>query len=193
MKTKPMRGISLVEVMVAIGILAILVSVALPSFTDLIARRRLQAVTAEIASDLAYARSEAALRPQGTLVLFRQNTSTTCYTIQSGSGTINCDCTRGVGNACPTSVLGASPELKTMQLARTTGITVTPSATNWATANNKLGFQSPQLLPTSPDFGVTISNSNASLRVEFNSIGRVSTCSPNGSFGGGVRTCLVQQ
>jgi type IV fimbrial biogenesis protein FimT len=189
MKASRDRGLSLVEVMVAIGVLGILISVAAPSFSDLIGRRRLQAVAAEIATDLAYARSEVALRPQGVFLKFNQNTDTTCYTVQTGSATAQCDCTKGPGKACPASILGPSPELKTMQVATSTGITFTPAAANWANVGNKFGFQAPQMLPTLPDFGITVSNSNASLRVVVNPMGRVSTCSPNGTFGGGVPTC----
>jgi len=189
MKIGSVRGVSLIEVMVTIGVLGILLSVALPSFTELIARRRLQAVTAEIANDLAFARSQAALNPQDVFLTFKQNTSMNCYTIQTGSATALCDCTRGAGLACPATQFGPSPEMKVMQLATSTGITFTPSATNWAAANNKVGFISPQMFPSAANFGITVSNSTASLRVELNGIGRASTCSPNGSFGGGVPTC----
>jgi type IV fimbrial biogenesis protein FimT len=189
MKKISILGVSLVEVMVAIGVLAILVSVAAPSFSDLIARRRLQAVAAEIATDLAYARSETALRQQDVFLTFNQDASTTCYTIQIGSATAQCDCTKGAGLACPADILGPSPELKTLQVASSTGITFTPSAANWAAVNNKFGFSAAQMLPSLPDFGITVSNSKASLRVALNALGRVSTCSPNGSFGSGVHAC----
>lgn len=184
MKKSQLRGITLVEVMVAVGVLAILVSVAAPSFSDLIARRRLQAVTAEIATDLAYARSESALRQQEVFLIFKQNASTTCYTIQIGSATAQCDCTKGAGLACPASFLGPSPELKTLQVDSSTGIGFA-----WTAENNKFGYSSAQMLPSLSDFNITVSNSKARLRVETNALGRVSICSPNGSFGSGVRSC----
>ena len=58
----PMRGFSLVEVMVTVGILAILAALAAPSFQPLIDKWRVQQTVENMKSTLYYARSEAIKR-----------------------------------------------------------------------------------------------------------------------------------
>jgi type IV fimbrial biogenesis protein FimT len=62
----PANGFTLVEMMIVLAISAIMVSMALPSFTGLIARNRLSSESSGLMADLMLARSEA-LR-QGSLV-----------------------------------------------------------------------------------------------------------------------------
>lgn len=56
-----LQGVTLIELMTIIAIAGILVAVAVPSFTDSIARRRLEGVANELSSDLQYAKSQAAV------------------------------------------------------------------------------------------------------------------------------------
>jgi type IV fimbrial biogenesis protein FimT len=61
-------GFTMVEMMVAVAILAILASIALPSYRSLIANNRIVANTNDLVADLALARSEAAKRGGTTVV-----------------------------------------------------------------------------------------------------------------------------
>lgn len=56
------RGFTLIELMVAIAILAITLGVAVPNFQEFVSRNRLAAATNELISALALARSEAVKR-----------------------------------------------------------------------------------------------------------------------------------
>ena len=56
------RGVTLIELMVTIVVLAILASMAIPSFTNMMERQRLINATEAIYSDLQNARSEAVKR-----------------------------------------------------------------------------------------------------------------------------------
>jgi type IV fimbrial biogenesis protein FimT len=58
------RGFTLVELMVTIAVLAILLTIAAPAFSDLIMNNRLATATNEVQNALGYAKSEAGFRRQ---------------------------------------------------------------------------------------------------------------------------------
>lgn len=67
MRTLPLlktdcRGFTLVELMIAIVVLAILIAIAVPSFTEQIQRNQMRSATADFITAVAYARSEAVTR-----------------------------------------------------------------------------------------------------------------------------------
>lgn len=64
--SKRVRGVSLVELMVAVGVLAVLLAVAVPSYRGVIKRNQVSAASNALLADLSYARSEAVTR--GTIV-----------------------------------------------------------------------------------------------------------------------------
>jgi prepilin-type N-terminal cleavage/methylation domain-containing protein len=56
------RGVTLVELMVALVVAAILLAIAVPSFRHLIGSSNLGSVANDLASDIAFARTESAMR-----------------------------------------------------------------------------------------------------------------------------------
>ena len=62
MSRRPSRGVTLVEVLMAIAIMALLTGLAAPSFVESVARSRLEGTVATLANDLQYARSESLRR-----------------------------------------------------------------------------------------------------------------------------------
>lgn len=56
------KGFTMIELMVAVGIMAILVAIAAPSFTDILASMRMRATAYDLVGDLVLARSEALKR-----------------------------------------------------------------------------------------------------------------------------------
>jgi type IV fimbrial biogenesis protein FimT len=82
------RGLTLLELMVALAIVAILATLALPSFGHMLARHRLKATAENLATDLAELRFEATRR--GAPLHLHYVTGTQwCYSLATASG---CDC-----------------------------------------------------------------------------------------------------
>jgi len=61
-KYRLLSGFTLVELLVTIGVAAILITVAAPSFTNLISGAKIDSVVRRLANSFAYARSEAVAR-----------------------------------------------------------------------------------------------------------------------------------
>jgi type IV fimbrial biogenesis protein FimT len=89
-------GFTIIELMTVLVIAGVLLVIALPSFNDMLARRRVEGQANELVTDLAYAKSEAVQRNRN-VALFTGGGGT-CYTIAvwtTGTGSCNCACTGG--------------------------------------------------------------------------------------------------
>lgn len=67
MKVRCNRGVSVIELMIAIAVLAVVISIALPSFTVLMANQRIRTATESLRAGLQGARMEALKRGQGVV------------------------------------------------------------------------------------------------------------------------------
>lgn len=173
------RGVTLIEMMVVVAIVGILVAVAAPSIADMLARRRVEMIAAELATTLAYARSEAGMRPNPVLIYFGGNSTTSCYTVAYWGAAGSCDCTRGAGSAC--SAPGSTvTEFKTVQVASSTGVAVSSSI-------SRFKFNAPQMTVDQTPSITVRSNRVGALRLDLNIAGRLASCSPDGSITGVVR------
>jgi type IV fimbrial biogenesis protein FimT len=79
------RGFTLVELMVALAVLAILVSLAVPSMRDMILRNRVATTTNVLVSATALARSEAVMRSVPVMVCNSSNPDSSTPTCSTGS------------------------------------------------------------------------------------------------------------
>jgi type IV fimbrial biogenesis protein FimT len=77
---KTQTGLTMVELMIVVTIAAILASIAVPSFSDLINNTRMSSTMSQLTSDLNRARSEAIKRNRRVLVCVR-STNTACNII----------------------------------------------------------------------------------------------------------------
>jgi type IV fimbrial biogenesis protein FimT len=114
---KPRRsplGFTTIELMTTVVIAGILLTLALPSFNDMLARRRLEGQANELVTDLSYAKSEAVQRNRNVLVI--TGGGGTCYIVATSPPT-GCDC---AGVPCAT-------QLKSVRLSN--GATVTNGVT----------------------------------------------------------------
>jgi prepilin-type N-terminal cleavage/methylation domain-containing protein len=123
-------GFTLVEVLIVTAVIGVILVLAAPSFRDLIEMRRLRGTHAQVVTDVQFARSEAVSRQQ--LVVMRIGVRSaapagTCYVIYTcNDPAFNCDCEcgRGAGSACTASTDWT--EIRTVDVATSTGVTVTP-------------------------------------------------------------------
>lgn len=168
MSARSNRGFTLIELMIVVALVAIVATLAAPSFTKMLSRKRVEGVTAELATDFQYAKSEAVARNTEVRVTFVDNR---CYVIHEASLVVS---------TCVTSGTGL---LKTMQLDAGSTASLSP--------NNSLtyvGFEPVRGVATndsSPagDASINITSSVGSwtLRALVTPLGRVQTCSPSGT------------
>ena len=87
------RGFTLIELLIAIAVIAVIVTLAAPSFSDFILRQRVKSVSAQVVTDLQFARSEAAARSVPVRVRFLRNVpNRSCYVLYVGNAR-ECNCT----------------------------------------------------------------------------------------------------
>ena len=155
------RGFTLVEMLVAVAITAILVGLATPSFRESIARSRLEGAVSTFAADLQLTRAEA---------------------VRAGSKRADSAAAASLIFEAPASYKvvtystagGAGTTLKTVALPD--GVTFT--------GLDKIQFDG--LRGTAPAYTIQASSANTSakLTLSTNALGRVALCSPSGSFSG---------
>jgi type IV fimbrial biogenesis protein FimT len=157
------RGVTLIEVLVAIAIAAILVGLATPPFRDAMARARLEGAVSGFATDLQYTRTEAiragnkgadATKAAATLEIDKAGTS---YTITV------------------TKVVGELPEdVKRVELP--SGVSFTPEL--------KIEFDGLRGTANAATIEAKSDATAAELKISTNALGRVSLCSPSGTVAG---------
>jgi prepilin-type N-terminal cleavage/methylation domain-containing protein len=121
-----LSGFTMIELMVVLAVTVILVTLVVPSFTDQLARRRLEGATTELSSDLQYARSQAVSNNATTTLA--TNAGGTQYTITSGGTTYKTVTLDSQLNITP-SVTITYDQLRAMATA-SGAMTVSSSKTN---------------------------------------------------------------
>ncbi|MGR9072882.1 MAG: GspH/FimT family pseudopilin [Gammaproteobacteria bacterium] len=81
------RGLTLIELLIAVGVVAVLLALAVPSFSGLIERKRLEGATEKMVADFQFARSEAIKRNTEIFISFDEGDQ--CYGLATVTG---CDC-----------------------------------------------------------------------------------------------------
>lgn len=149
------RGLTLIEMLTAVAITAILAATAAPSFLTTFARVRLEGSVNALAIDLQYARSEALRRRTPATVAV--NAGGHSYTVSYLDASTN-----------------AQVELKTVSMPD--DVTVT--------ASGSIVFDGLRGISAAQTLGAVSSHTASQLQVQTNAIGRVQMCSPSGSFQG---------
>jgi type IV fimbrial biogenesis protein FimT len=188
---KRQRAFTLLELMIVVVLVAIVLTLAAPSFYDFIKVQRLKGVNAQLVTDLQYARGEAVSRGIYMRVVFGADSAMTCYTLYTlklGSNPgVRCNCLLGPGAACTDS---HATELRTVQVPRSSSVTVlTAAGVDPAIAfDNVTGglLTIPQdtFSTPSPDFVIDTSIDPARiLRTTLASTGRPTVCGTAANLG----------
>ena len=167
-------GFTIIELLIALTLVAILVAVALPSYQSLRQEQMVRAATQAIYTDVMLLKSEAVKRNNKlTLIIFNSGLSGWCYRVAvDGVGSCN-----SCADSCST-VEGR----KGGDASEYPGIALTTTYTG-----GKLTF-SPRR-GTLPAGNIELSSGAYTIQVRSSDLGRVSTCAPTGSKVGGVPTC----
>jgi len=183
-------GLTLIEILVGLGVLAILLAVAIPSMADLLERRRVIAAAEEVAGILTYAKGETTSTSSELTVRFDPGSTMSCAAVTtSNSGFSNkCRCNQEPSQIC----VGANAQvLRLFQLpAEHVTFAADTKDHSWPSTAYQIRFGREQMDIAAVGFHVDVVSKKKkyTLRVEVNTAGRVRTCSPNGDMTG-YATC----
>lgn len=188
-RTRSASGVTLIELMVAVALVAVLLGLAAPSFQSFFQMQRLRGTNAQLVTDLQFARSEAVSRSVEVQVRFQTTTTMTCYILFTTTSAAQCDCTLAVGARCPTN---GTNEIRTVQVPTDSAVVVSAAGNtedNFTfdprTGGMKmLRFDLNLLVP--PPYNVHVYLDSArKLRDVVAPAGVVKVCAPSGSSMGG--------
>ena len=153
------RGITLIELMVTLTVITIVLLIAAPSFTEFLAKRRVEGVAHELSTDLQYARS-LAVNKQIEVTLSR--ISSTQYEI---TGTV---------------VEGSAAVARTFKAMQLSGATLDGSTS--VSYEPHRGTRS--TTGADPAITVAANGTGATLTVSVNPMGQARICSTGAAMGG---------
>jgi type IV fimbrial biogenesis protein FimT len=171
------RGFTLVELMIVLAIVAIGVSLAVPSFTDTLQRRETTAQAEELVAFVSYAKSES-VKFNEMVSVHLTYTDRDNWCIGANEGSAPCDCTEtdaGAANFCPlndvANIIRSSDQTKSSMAAASTDRTLVFDPIRGTMITADLGT----------NHGLTLESDNShwSLQVDIGPTGRVRICNPD--------------
>ena len=203
------RGFTLVELLIVVAVVAVVLTLAAPSFREMIEMQRLRGTSAQLTTDIQFARSEAVSRQEVVQITFNAGASgMTCYIIHTCAGALDgpaqcsCECSAPSASRCS----GGRREIRTVQLLAADGVRVAPvPSQQFSTAPNRARFDprtgalaafyvgvgssgtlDPEILWA--ETTLTRPANPPKLRTMVTLAGRPSVCTPGGRVNG-VPTC----
>lgn len=160
------RGISLVESMVAIAVLVVVATLAVPSLAGFVEARRLDAVATELAADVQLARTEATARNRALRLSVHASGPASCWILHTGAAA-DCRC----GAADRAVCTGGAFALKTVTLDGTDRLRVD--------ANIASMLFDPLHGTATPSGTLRVADARGrSVQHVVNAMGRTRSCSP---------------
>lgn len=172
-------GFTLVELLVTITVLGILASVAAPSFTTMLEKRRLIAATEGVYAHLQFARSEAVKFGGSDVNLNVSIKAGTPWCMGISNDTANCDC--NTASACVFGPAGSTTE-RNLSGSEFSNVTLTTNQSNVQVDRIRGGIPG-----TGGHITLTSSPSGLVTKVYFSKMGRLRICSDSNL--GGYPSC----
>jgi type IV fimbrial biogenesis protein FimT len=168
------KGITMLELIIVVAIIALLAALAGPDLRDFIVKNRLKGAAEEAQAMLQFARSEAVKRSQDVYVNFKDDPGW-CFGVSTASG---CDCfepdVSDAGSCRISTVTGTDYALKrvTSEDYKDVGLAnPTPGTDKQFTFDYQRGL-------TSDNDTLTFTNDGFEIQVRVSVLGRVWLCSP---------------
>lgn len=164
------RGLSMIEALMTTAVLAVTTGAALPGLSGMAQRHRVEGATAQLETEMQYARSLAVTDRRAVRFSFTADGAGSCYVIHTG-GPGDCRCS-GEAAVCSS---GASA-IRTVAYRAADGLRVT---------SNSASFMfDPTKGTVTPTATIEMGNTRGdSLRLVVNIMGRVRSCTPTGMPG----------
>lgn len=158
------HGLTLVEVVIAMGLLAITAVMSIPPFSDMLQRRSLIGWADQLAADIRFARSEAVARADNVRMTLHTGASQGCYVIHTGPpDACTCDTTNE-----PATCAAPAVALKT--------VWTNPGHAPTLTANVRSQMFTPQGTVTPTGTWTLTAPSGQQVQHVVNLLGRVRSC-----------------
>ncbi len=169
------RGVTLVEALCAISILATSVGLAMPSLKSWKERQALLSAAAELETDIQYARSHAVAHNVPVHLTVRTAPEGACYVMHTGEPDA-CTCTTDYGPVCN----GGNADTLRYSAYPKDGIVKLLNRNTTLTFNPRLGTVTPAAT-------FNLKASSATIHQIVSIMGRTRSCSPDGVLG--TRAC----
>ena len=171
------RGLTLIETLCVLAIVAVLLGGALPMFRDLHASQTLQATAALLETDIQLAKSEASAGGRPVRLSLQQTANgTTCYVIHTGAAHA-CRCQGGGQAVCD----GGAKLLRLSEQGGPSGISLAP-------LQRSILFDAGKGTVTPTATLRVVDREGRAIHQVVNIMGRVRSCTPTTGFAG-LRPC----
>jgi len=157
------RGLTLVETMIVLAVIAVAAGVVAPSFEQARERRHVEGIAAQLETDFAYTRSLAVAQNRTLRMNFADDR---CYVVHAGSPT-TCTCAADGSASCSSG----ADVLRVVQLAPGTPATMVSNS-------KSIGFDAMKGTVTPTATVKVIGTRGATLHNVINLMGRVRSCAP---------------
>lgn len=185
------QGFTLIELMVTLAVLAILMTLATPSFSDFFQRYRLRGAADKVVNVLASARAEAVMRNRDVIVNFKGAGSNWCVGAKSAAApatagdpvgnAVSCDC--GVANSCKV----ADDRELVVLASQVNGVSISALPAD-LTFSRRTGATDP--VGTTSTTTLASPNGQFKLRLDVSPLGRTTLCVPSGQPAmAGIQSC----
>ncbi len=166
------RGVSLVESLIVLAVIAVLLGTALPGFEQARERRHLEGAAAQLETDIMYTRGLAVAQNQGVRMGFEALAAGSCYVVHTGPP-----------NACSCNARGEATCNAGAAAVRTVFFAASGPV---ALRTNVRSILFDPRLGTSTPTGTlrVVGRNDAAIHQIVNIMGRVRSCSPAGAVPG---------